>query len=53
MRAGARGALLLLLAAYTLVACGKKGPPVAPELRVPVGPTGLHGAVDEQSVVVG
>lgn len=53
MRAGARGALLFLLAASALVACGKKGPPVAPELRVPLGPTGLHGAVDEQSVVVG
>ena len=53
MRAGARGALLLLLAAGALVACGKKGPPIAPELRVPAGPTGLHGAVDEQSVVVG
>ena len=53
MRAGARGALLLLLAASALVACGKKGPPVAPEFRVPLGPSGLHGAVDEQSVVVG
>ena len=53
MRASARGALLLLLAASALVACGKSGPPIAPELRVPAGPTGLHGAVDEQSVVVG
>jgi len=53
VRAGARGALALLLAAGALVACGKKGPPVAPELRVPAGPTGLHGAVEEQSVVVG
>jgi predicted small lipoprotein YifL len=53
VRASARGALLLLLAASALVACGKKGPPIAPELRVPAGPTGLHGAVDEQSVVVG
>jgi fibronectin type 3 domain-containing protein/predicted small lipoprotein YifL len=53
VRTGARGALLLLLAAGALVACGKKGPPIAPELRVPAGPTGLHGAVDEQSVVVG
>jgi len=53
VRAGARGALLLLLAASALVACGKKGPPVAPELRVPAGPTGLRGAVDEQSIVVG
>jgi len=53
VRAGARGALLLLLAASALVACGKKGPPVAPESRVPAGPTGLRGAVDEQSIVVG
>ena len=53
MRASGRGALLLLLAASALVACGKSGPPIAPELRVPAGPTGLHGAVDEQSVVVG
>ncbi|HEX9747850.1 MAG TPA: hypothetical protein VGB86_05525 [Methylomirabilota bacterium] len=53
MRAGARGALLLLLAASALVACGKKGPPVAPELRVPGSATGLRGAVDERSIVVG
>jgi len=53
VRAGARGALLLLLAASALVACGKTGPPVAPELRVPAGPTGLSGSVDEQSIVVG
>jgi fibronectin type 3 domain-containing protein/predicted small lipoprotein YifL len=53
VKAGARGALLFLLASCALVACGKKGPPIAPELRVPAGPTGLHGAVDEQSVVVG
>lgn len=48
----ARGVLALLLAASALVACGKVGPPVAPELRVPVGPVGLRGAVDEQSIVV-
>ncbi|MEX2221550.1 MAG: hypothetical protein WEG40_07105 [Candidatus Rokuibacteriota bacterium] len=52
MRGGARGALRLLLAAGALVACGKVGPPVAPELRVPAAPAGLHGAVDEQSMVV-
>ena len=52
MRAVARGTLLLLLAASALVACGKKGPPVAPELRVPADPAGLRGAVDEQSIVV-
>jgi len=53
VRAGARGALLLLLAASALVACGKKGPPAAPEVRVPSDPTGLRGAVDERSIVVG
>jgi fibronectin type 3 domain-containing protein len=42
----------VLLAAIALVACGKKGPPVAPELRVPMGPAGLRGAVDEHSIVV-
>jgi fibronectin type 3 domain-containing protein/predicted small lipoprotein YifL len=52
VRAVARGTLLLLLAASALVACGKKGPPVAPELRVPADPAGLRGAVDEQSIVV-
>ena len=35
MKAGARGALLLLLAASALVACGKTGPPVAPERATP------------------
>jgi fibronectin type 3 domain-containing protein len=48
----ARGALLLLLAAGSLVACGRKGPPVPPEVRVPVGPSALRGSVDEQSIVV-
>jgi hypothetical protein len=52
VRAAARGALLLVLAAGALVGCGKKGPPVAPELRVPMGPEGLYGTVDQQSIVV-
>ncbi len=44
--------LALALAAGALAACGKKGPPVAPELRVPAGPSALQGAVDERSIVV-
>ena len=52
MRAPARGVLLVLLATTALGACGKKGPPIAPELRVPMGPAALRGAVDEQSIVV-
>jgi predicted small lipoprotein YifL len=47
-----RGALALLLAAGALVACGKKGPPLAPELRIPAAPADLHGAVDQQTIVV-
>jgi fibronectin type 3 domain-containing protein len=47
-----RRLLALLLAVGALAACGKKGPPVAPELRVPVSPAALHGAVDERSIVV-
>ncbi len=60
MRPRARGLLVLplalllalLLAVVALAACGKAGSPVAPELRVPAGPTGLRGAVEEQSIVV-
>ena len=52
MRAAARGALLLVLAAGALVACGKRGPPVAPETRVPARSTALRGAVEDQSIVV-
>ena len=53
MRPAARRRLLALaLAIGALAACGKKGPPVAPEIRVPTGPGGLHGAVDERSIVV-
>jgi fibronectin type 3 domain-containing protein/predicted small lipoprotein YifL len=52
VKPAARAALLLLLAAGGLVACGKKGPPVAPELRVPNSPSALHGSVDDRSIVV-
>ncbi|HKW93688.1 MAG TPA: hypothetical protein VJX92_17490, partial [Methylomirabilota bacterium] len=52
MKPHTRLVLTLLLTAGSLVACGKQGPPVAPELRLPAGPTGLHGAVDEQTIVV-
>ena len=52
MRPTARGVIFFLLAVGTLVACGKKGPPVAPELRVPAVPAALHGAVDGESIVV-
>jgi len=44
--------LLLLLLGLGLVACGKKGPPVAPERRLPLAPSGLHGAVDDDGIVL-
>ena len=47
-----RRLLALCLAVGAIAACGKKGPPVAPEIRVPTVPAALHGAVDEQSIVV-
>jgi predicted small lipoprotein YifL len=49
-RASRRVALALL--ALAVAACGKKGPPVAPELRLPVPPTGLQASVDEDAIVV-
>ena len=53
MRPAARRRLLALgLAVGALAACGKKGPPVAPEVRVPTVPGALHGAVEERSIVV-
>ena len=45
-----RGALLVLLALATLVACGKKGAPVVPESRLPQPVSGFTGVVGEGSV---
>jgi hypothetical protein len=52
VRPTARLFLTVLFAVVALGACGKKGPPVAPELRVPVVPAALHGSVDGESIVV-
>lgn len=52
MRPGARRLLAVCLAVGALAACGKKGPPVPPEVRVPTTPGTLHGAVNEDSIVV-
>jgi len=52
VRAAPRSVLAVLLAVVALAACGKKGPPVAPELRVPSVPAALHGSVDGESIVV-
>jgi predicted small lipoprotein YifL len=44
--------LLVALEALAIVGCGKKGPPVAPELRLPIPPAALSAAVDENSILV-
>jgi predicted small lipoprotein YifL len=49
-RAWARVALALL--GLALAACGKKGPPIAPELRLPVPPAGIQAAIEEDSILV-
>jgi predicted small lipoprotein YifL len=46
----ARGLLLAALAAVPLAACGKKGPPVAPQTRLPAAVTDLAGEVQDGSV---
>jgi fibronectin type 3 domain-containing protein len=48
-----RWLLGLALAGLALGACGRKGPPVAPELRLPVPASALKAHIDEESVVVG
>ncbi len=45
-----RGRLVVLLAVLSLVACGKKGPPVPPEIRLPQPVSALTGVVREGGV---
>jgi hypothetical protein len=45
-------AALWLLAALALAGCGKAGPPVAPEVRVPATVTDLRGVVEDGSVAL-
>jgi hypothetical protein len=42
----------LALVALAVAGCGKKGPPVAPELRLPVPPSGVSGFIDEGAIVI-
>jgi len=44
--------IALALVGLTLAACGKKGPPVAPELRLPVPPAGVQASIDDGSIMV-
>lgn len=42
----------LMLLGLSLMACGKKGPPVAPERRLPMAATGLQAFIDGDSIVL-
>jgi chitodextrinase/predicted small lipoprotein YifL len=42
----------LALATLVLIGCGKKGPIVAPERRLPAPASGLRASVEERSIVV-
>jgi fibronectin type 3 domain-containing protein len=44
---------LLALAGLAAVACGKIGPPVAPELRLPIAPSALSATIDGPAVSLG
>jgi hypothetical protein len=43
---------MAMLVALALVACGKKGPPVAPERRVPAVASELRASVESDAIVV-
>jgi len=51
-RASRAVAALSLLTAATLLSCGKMGPPVAPERRLPAAASGLSASIDGQAIVV-
>ena len=43
---------LVALVAVGATACGRKGPPVAPERRIPAAAAGLQAIVEDRSIVV-
>ena len=53
-RPHARGLVLLVLLSVVLAgtACGRKGPPVAPEKRLPAAPSGMSATVEADSIVI-
>ena len=42
----------LLLIGLALTACGKKGPPLPPEVRLPIPPAGLRASIDENAILL-
>ena len=41
-----------LIAAFALAACGRAGPPVAPQFRAPVPVSDLRGSVEDGAIVL-
>ena len=52
VRSRARLLLALGLLGLTLASCGKRGPPVAPERRLPAAPAALEAFIDENAILV-
>lgn len=50
--AAARLLVLSALVGFTFLGCGKKGPPVAPERRLPAAASGLSASVEGPAIVV-
>jgi len=46
------GLAVLLMLAVSVIGCGKKGPPVAPERRLPAAPSGLAASIEGPAIVV-
>jgi predicted small lipoprotein YifL len=46
------GLVALVLLWLVLAGCGKKGPPIAPETRLPLPPAGLGASIDEGAIQV-
>ena len=53
-RPHARGLVLLFVLSVVVggTGCGRKGPPVAPERRLPAAPSGMSATVESDSIVV-
>ncbi len=52
VRSRARLLLALGLLGLALASCGKRGPPVAPERRLPAAPAALEAFIDENAILV-
>ena len=51
-RLAGRWLVVAAIAGMAVAGCGKKGPPVAPELRLPLAATALRAMIDEDTIVL-